>query len=155
ATSVCRPRGIVERTVLAYQGRGDGELAGVAAAPIDLAAPLATGTDRPTAERVSIGVIRTSPRSLTTLSAQARHLPKRSSSKMPSLASDTPPAATPAANGSAPGISVPAPLTPSFAQILTQPALEFVAGLARAFEPRRRQLLGRRADRQRDFDARA
>jgi malate synthase len=38
-------------------------------------------------------------------------------------------------------------------EILTTPALNFVAGLARQFEKRRRALLGRRADRQRDFDA--
>ncbi|HEY7192366.1 MAG TPA: malate synthase A [Gemmatimonadales bacterium] len=63
-------------------------------------------------------------------------MPKRPNTKLPS-----------------PIIDVRAPVTPSYAEILTTPALEFVAGLARAFEPRRRELLGRRADRQRDFDA--
>ena len=52
-----------------------------------------------------------------------------------------------------PGITVRAPMPPLYAQILTPAALEFVAGLARKFERRRRALLGRRADRQRDFDA--
>ncbi|MGH7520563.1 MAG: malate synthase A [Gemmatimonadales bacterium] len=51
------------------------------------------------------------------------------------------------------GVTVGPPVTPAYAQILTDPALEFVAGLARQFERRRRALLGRRADRQRDFDA--
>ena len=51
------------------------------------------------------------------------------------------------------GARVLAPVSPAFSEILTPAALEFVAGLARQFEKRRRQLLGRRADRQRDFDA--
>ena len=80
-------------------------------------------------------------------------MPKHHDTKMPTLSLGTPPAAAAAENGSSPGISVRAPVTPAYAQILTTPALEFVAGLARAFEPRRRLLLGRRADRQRDFDA--
>ena len=50
-------------------------------------------------------------------------------------------------------IHAPSPFTPAHSEILTTPALEFVAGLARRFERRRRELLGRRADRQRDFDA--
>ena len=44
---------------------------------------------------------------------------------------------------------LPAP----YAEILTAPALAFVARLARQFEPRRRELLARRAERQREFDA--
>jgi malate synthase len=51
------------------------------------------------------------------------------------------------------GVSIGAPVPAAFAQILTAPALEFVAGLARQFERRRRDLLARRVDRQRDFDA--
>ena len=46
-----------------------------------------------------------------------------------------------------------APVTPAFAEILSEPALQFVADLARRFEPRRRELLNRRAARQREFDA--
>ena len=42
---------------------------------------------------------------------------------------------------------------PSYAEILTGPALEFVAKLAREFEPRRRELLERRAQRQAEFSA--
>src|SRR5689334_1229084 len=44
-------------------------------------------------------------------------------------------------------------MPPPYAEILTAPALEFVAKLARAFEPRRRELLVRRAARQAEFDA--
>ena len=40
-----------------------------------------------------------------------------------------------------------------FAQILTPEALEFIAKLHRRFEPRRQELLARRAARQREFDA--
>jgi malate synthase len=42
---------------------------------------------------------------------------------------------------------------PAFGEILTPAALQFVGDLARRFERRRRELLARRADRQRDFDA--
>jgi malate synthase len=41
----------------------------------------------------------------------------------------------------------------SYAEILTGPALEFVAKLARQFEPRRQQLLANRAQRQSGFNA--
>src|SRR4051812_451881 len=61
---------------------------------------------------------------------------------MPTLSLDTPVPATSAGTGSS-----------AYSQILTEPALEFVSGLARQFEKRRQALLGRRADRQRDFDA--
>jgi malate synthase len=71
---------------------------------------------------------------------------------MPSLSIDHSAAASPAERGSSPEVGVRAPLTPAYSQILTTPALEFVAGLARAFESRRRELLVRRADRQLDFD---
>src|SRR2546426_6819771 len=50
-------------------------------------------------------------------------------------------------------VEVRAPRDARFAEILTSEALEFVARLARGFEARRRELLRRRADRQRDFDA--
>jgi malate synthase len=52
-----------------------------------------------------------------------------------------------------PGITLRAPVSHAFAQILTDAALGFVAGLARRFELRRRQLLAQRTARQRDFDA--
>jgi malate synthase len=45
-----------------------------------------------------------------------------------------------------------APVSPQFNEILTPAALEFLAVLARRFEPRRRALLARRAARQREFD---
>ncbi|HKI64564.1 MAG TPA: malate synthase A [Burkholderiales bacterium] len=51
------------------------------------------------------------------------------------------------------GVSVSAPITAEFAQILTPEALAFVAKLQRAFNPRRQELLARRAARQKTFDA--
>jgi malate synthase len=51
------------------------------------------------------------------------------------------------------GVSISAPVTPEFAQILTPEALAFVAKLQRQFEPRRQELLARRAARQKTFDA--
>ena len=51
------------------------------------------------------------------------------------------------------GVIIGAPVPAAYARILSPEALAFVAGLARQFEPRRRELLGRRAERQRDFDA--
>jgi len=51
------------------------------------------------------------------------------------------------------GASALAPVSAAFAEILSPAALDFLASLARRFERRRRELLGRRADRQRDFDA--
>src|SRR5690348_11212828 len=50
-------------------------------------------------------------------------------------------------------IQVGGRVTADFAQILTPQALEFVAKLHRAFEPRRQELLARRAERQKEFDA--
>ena len=44
-------------------------------------------------------------------------------------------------------------MTPAFAQILTPEALELVARLHRRFDARRRELLARRAQRQKQFDA--
>src|SRR3954465_2333109 len=44
-------------------------------------------------------------------------------------------------------------VTAEFAQILTSEALDFVAKLHRAFEPRRQELLARRNARQKEFDA--
>ena len=51
------------------------------------------------------------------------------------------------------GIQITAPVSPEFGEILTREALEFVATLARIAEPPRQQLLKRRAERQREFDA--
>jgi malate synthase len=44
-------------------------------------------------------------------------------------------------------------VTPQFAEILTPEALEFIALLHRNFEPRRQELLAKRAERQKEFDA--
>src|SRR5437588_8351722 len=50
-------------------------------------------------------------------------------------------------------VAVGGRVTPEFGQILTQPALAFIAKLHREFEPRRQELLARRAARQQEFDA--
>src|SRR3954470_11399074 len=50
------------------------------------------------------------------------------------------------------GVSISGRITSEFAQILTPEALAFVASLHRTFEPRRQELLARRADRQKQFD---
>src|SRR5581483_2363262 len=50
-------------------------------------------------------------------------------------------------------VAVTGRITAEFAPILRQPALAFIAKLHRAFEPRRQELLARRAARQREFDA--
>jgi len=50
-------------------------------------------------------------------------------------------------------VAVTGRITAEFAPILTQPALAFIAKLHREFEPRRQELLARRAARQREFDA--
>jgi malate synthase len=59
----------------------------------------------------------------------------------------------PAGTASPAGVQVRAEVLPEFAQVLTPAALEFVAKLHRAFEPRRRELLAARAERQKRFDA--
>jgi len=51
------------------------------------------------------------------------------------------------------GMQITGQITPEFAQILSPEALAFVARLHRAFEPRRQELLARRAVRQKEFDA--
>ncbi|MGH8764468.1 MAG: malate synthase, partial [Burkholderiales bacterium] len=51
------------------------------------------------------------------------------------------------------GVSISAPMSAAFAQILTPEALAFVARLHREFEARRQELLARRAARQKEFDA--
>ncbi|MFL6653330.1 MAG: malate synthase A [Sulfurifustis sp.] len=51
------------------------------------------------------------------------------------------------------GIEIKAKVEPEFTQILTPEALAFVAKLHRAFEPRRQELLKRRAERQKELDA--
>jgi malate synthase len=50
-------------------------------------------------------------------------------------------------------VSISGRITPEFAQILTPEALAFVARLHRQFETRRQELLARRAQRQKEFDA--
>src|SRR3954465_1924030 len=51
------------------------------------------------------------------------------------------------------GVSVLGRITPEFSQILTAEALEFLGKLHRQFEHRRQELLARRAERQKQFDA--
>jgi malate synthase len=51
------------------------------------------------------------------------------------------------------GMQINAPILPGFDEILTLPALELVAKLHRAFEPRRQQLLAARAERAKRLDA--
>jgi malate synthase len=51
------------------------------------------------------------------------------------------------------GVCISGRITPEFAQILTPEALTLVAKLHRQFEPRRQQILARRAERQKQFDA--
>src|SRR5438067_12368410 len=52
-----------------------------------------------------------------------------------------------------PGIEITGKVTPEYAQILTPPALAFVARLQRAFGARRNELLAARAALQREFDS--
>ncbi len=51
------------------------------------------------------------------------------------------------------GMEITGPITPQFAEILSPQALAFIAKLHRQFEPRRQELLARRAARQKEFDA--
>src|SRR5687768_15179402 len=51
------------------------------------------------------------------------------------------------------GVAISAPISKEFAQILSPEALGFVAKLHRKFEERRQELLARRAQRQKEFDA--
>ena len=51
------------------------------------------------------------------------------------------------------GVRVTGPITQEFAAILTPEALSFVADLDRRFRERRHDLLARRVERQKDFDA--
>jgi malate synthase len=51
------------------------------------------------------------------------------------------------------GVAISGQITREFAQILTPEALTFLAKLHRKFEPRRQELLAKRAERQRQFDA--
>jgi malate synthase len=50
-------------------------------------------------------------------------------------------------------MDIAGPTTPEFREILTPQAIPFVEKLCREFEGRRREILARRADRQREFDA--
>ena len=52
-----------------------------------------------------------------------------------------------------PGVEVRGTITPQYADILTPQALAFVADLSRQFEPRRRELMAARAQRQAEFNA--
>ena len=87
--------------------------------------------------------------------SEAQHLPKRPVKHMPTVSVEPPAAAAKPGSGTSPvpGIDIGAPVPAAYAEILTAAALEFVARLARQFEPRRRELLSARAKRQREFDA--
>jgi malate synthase len=50
-------------------------------------------------------------------------------------------------------MQIDAPVLPEYKRVLTPAALAFVETLCRAFEPRRQELLRRRAARQQEFDA--
>jgi malate synthase len=50
------------------------------------------------------------------------------------------------------GVKILGPVTPVVEEVLISPALEFVASLHRAFNPRRQELLARRAERQHEID---
>jgi len=83
-------------------------------------------------------------------------LPKRFRKKMPAISIDPRTGAEPVApapNPATAGALIHAPVPPAFGEILTPAAVTFVADLARRFERRRRELLARRADHQREFDA--
>ena len=51
------------------------------------------------------------------------------------------------------GVTISGPISKEFAQILSPEALGFLAKLHRKFESRRQELLARRAQRQKEFDA--
>ncbi|GGK13859.1 malate synthase [Caldalkalibacillus thermarum] len=51
------------------------------------------------------------------------------------------------------GVQINAPVTPAYAEILTPEALKFMAKLVRAFADRRDELLKRRVERQKEFNA--
>src|SRR5688572_20621871 len=51
------------------------------------------------------------------------------------------------------GVAISGSITKEFAQILSPEALDFIAKLHRKFESRREELLARRAQRQKEFDA--
>ena len=54
---------------------------------------------------------------------------------------------------SVPGVEILAPVTPEFAEILTPEALNFIKSLHTEFQDTRKMLLGRRQERQKEFDA--
>ena len=51
------------------------------------------------------------------------------------------------------GCGVSAPVTEQYAEVLTPEAVDFVVGLQRAFNERRKELLAARAERQKRLDA--
>ncbi|HEY1648466.1 MAG TPA: malate synthase A [Terracidiphilus sp.] len=57
------------------------------------------------------------------------------------------------ASNSQPGVQILAPVSESYAQILTPEAIAFIAGLQRAFNGRRKTLLAARQERQKRLDA--
>lgn len=57
------------------------------------------------------------------------------------------------ASEASPGVEINGAMKPGFERVLTPAAMAFIAGLARKFEGRRRELLARREARQAEFDA--
>lgn len=51
------------------------------------------------------------------------------------------------------GLEIRGPMKPGYEEILTPEACRFVAGLVEKFQPRRAELLAKRAERQRAIDA--
>ena len=144
------PLATVERMVWPYHAPGTTRSSVYRASPVTFEAPSLRGTERPTEEGVNLGVAEAAIGVIGAISwglttPEARHLPNRSRSTMPAILKDTPPVSD--------GARILAPVTPAFAEILTPGAVRFIADLARRFEPRRRELLARRAVRQREFDA--
>ena len=83
---------------------------------------------------------------------RVRKVAKKSSAKKPAkkVAAKKPAAK---AGPRAKGVVVTGPMRPRFNEIITPAALDFLAGLHRKFDKRRRELMQRRADRQHRFDA--
>ncbi len=88
---------------------------------------------------------------------RVRKAAKKSPAKKPSIKKPAKKAAAkkPAAKAAprAKGVAVTGAMRPRFNEIITPAALEFLAGLHRKFDRRRKELMQRRADRQHRFDA--
>src|SRR5581483_6125977 len=97
---------------------------------------------KPKARRAVKRVRKTAKKSLARKSS-ARRSAKKIAAKKPAAK------AAPRAKG----VAVTGPMRPRFNEIITPAALEFLAGLHRKFDRRRKELMQRRADRQHRFNA--